>query len=93
MVIIGEDLFLQVNIIEISNHPFFKDEKINHSVLKLYIFQHFIPPPFGLLKNTFSVFQVKLLGLVRMVTYSKQDIGLSQNMIIHLQVITKQKIL
>ena len=41
---------------QISNHPFFRDEKINKSVLKLYISQHFIPPPFGLLKNTFSVF-------------------------------------
>ena len=41
---------------QISNHPFFKDEGINQSVLKLYIAQHFIPPPFGLLKNTFSVF-------------------------------------
>ena len=25
-------------------------------MLKLYISQHFIPPPFGLLKNTYSVF-------------------------------------
>ena len=41
---------------QIINHPFFKDEGINQSVLKLYIAQHFIPPPFGLLKNTFSVF-------------------------------------
>ena len=41
---------------QISNHPFFRDEEINQSVLKLYISQHFIPPPFGLLKNTHSVF-------------------------------------
>ena len=41
---------------QISNHPFFKDEGINQSVLKLYIAQHFIPPPFGLLKNTFLYF-------------------------------------
>ena len=27
---------------QISNHPFFKDEGINQSVLKLYIAQHFI---------------------------------------------------
>ncbi len=48
---------------QISNHPFFKHEKINHSVLKLYICQHFIPPPFGLLKNTFSVFPGEIVRL------------------------------
>ena len=41
---------------QISNHPFFRNEPINQSVLKLYVTQHFIPPPYGLLKNTFSVF-------------------------------------
>ncbi len=46
---------------QISNHPFFRDEKINQSVLKLYISQHYIPPPFGLLKNTFSVFPGEII--------------------------------
>ena len=48
---------------QISNHPFFKDEQVNQSVLKLYISQHFIPPPFGLLKNTFSVFPGEIVKL------------------------------
>ena len=46
---------------QISNHPFFRDEEINQSVLKLYISQHFIPPPFGLLKNTHSVFPGEII--------------------------------
>ena len=41
---------------QISNHPFFRNEKVNQSVLKLYLEQHYIPPPFGILNNTFSVF-------------------------------------
>ena len=48
---------------QISNHPFFRDEEINKSVLKLYIAQQFVPPPFGLLKNTFSVFPGEIVKL------------------------------
>ena len=40
---------------QISRHPFFCNEPINQEVLRLYITQHFIPPPFGLLRNTYSV--------------------------------------
>ena len=56
MDLIVEVLFFSSQYNQISNHPFFRDEEINQSVLKLYISQHFIPPPFGLLKNTHSVF-------------------------------------
>ena len=52
---------------QISTHPFFKDERINQSVLKLYIAQHFIPPPFGLLKNTF--FWLIYLHFSNIITY------------------------
>ena len=48
---------------QISSHPFFIDEEINQSVLKLYISQHYIPPPFGLLKNTYSVFPGEIVKL------------------------------
>ena len=48
---------------QISNHPFFRDEEINQSVLKLYISQHFIPPPYGLLKNTYSVYPGEIVKL------------------------------
>ena len=40
-----------------------EDEEINQSVLKLYISQHHIPAPFGLLKNTFSVFPGEIVKL------------------------------
>ena len=48
---------------QISNHPYFKNEKINQSVLKLYLNQHFIPPPFGILNNTFSVCPGEIISL------------------------------
>ena len=40
---------------QISRHPAFSNEPINEEILKLYLNQHFIPSPFGLLYNTFSV--------------------------------------
>jgi len=40
---------------QISNHPVFNNEPIDGEVLKLYLTQHFIPAPFGLLKNTYAV--------------------------------------
>ena len=40
---------------QIVRHPDFKDENLNFNVLKLYLSQQFISPPFGLFKNTFSV--------------------------------------
>lgn len=40
---------------QISKHPVFKAAEIDASVLKLYLRQHFIPAPFGILKNTFQV--------------------------------------
>ena len=48
---------------QISNHPLFCNEKVNQSVLKLYMEQHFIPPPFGILNNTFSVFPGEIITL------------------------------
>ncbi len=40
---------------QISNHPSFINIEIDLEVLKLYLAQHFIPAPFGLLKNSFQV--------------------------------------
>lgn len=37
---------------QITAHPAFKNEKVNPQVLTLYLEQHFIPAPFGLLENT-----------------------------------------
>ena len=57
---------------QISNHPFFRDEEINQSVLKLYISQHFIPPPYGLLKNTYSVYPGEIVKLDKYGTLEKK---------------------
>ena len=67
---------------QISNHPFFRDEEINQSVLKLYISQHFIPPPFGLLKNTHSVFPGEIIKFDKYGKLEKEDTGLFLNLII-----------
>ncbi len=40
---------------QVVGHPFFKDNPINLHVLKLYLSQHFIPPPYALIKNTHQV--------------------------------------
>ena len=40
---------------QISNHPSFYNNEIDLQVLKLYLSQHFIPAPFGLLKNSFQL--------------------------------------
>jgi asparagine synthase (glutamine-hydrolysing) len=40
---------------QIKNHPDFKKNTIDESVLKLYLQQHFMPAPFGLYKQTHQV--------------------------------------
>jgi len=51
----GETLVFASQYNQISRHPVFNNESINEEVLKLYLTQHHIPSPFGLLKNTYSV--------------------------------------
>ena len=57
---------------QISNHPFFKNESINQSVFKLYITQHFVPPPYGLLENTFSVFPGEIIKVGKNLEFLKK---------------------
>ncbi len=40
---------------QVVSHPNFIDNNIDPSVLKLYLTQHFIPAPFGIIKKTFQV--------------------------------------
>lgn len=40
---------------QIAKHPEFSDNSYNYDVLKLYLTQHFIPSPFGLIKDTYQV--------------------------------------
>ncbi|MBI87314.1 MAG: asparagine synthase (glutamine-hydrolyzing) [Candidatus Marinimicrobia bacterium] len=40
---------------QLSKHPIFQSGMVDTAVLKLYLTQHFIPPPFGILENTFSL--------------------------------------
>ena len=40
---------------QISKHPNFRYKHINSSVLKLYLSQHYIPSPFGILEDTYSL--------------------------------------
>lgn len=40
---------------QISHHPKLKNRNINPEILRLYLEQHFIPAPFGILENTFQI--------------------------------------
>ena len=40
---------------QISRHPSFFQNSVDNKVLKLYLLQHHIPSPVGLIKNTFSL--------------------------------------
>ncbi len=40
---------------QVVTHPAFADQPVDPQILKLYLQQHFMPAPFGLIKNTFQV--------------------------------------
>jgi asparagine synthase (glutamine-hydrolysing) len=48
---------------QIAAHPAFADRPIDPQVLKLYLEQHFMPAPFGLLKDTFQVLPGEILRI------------------------------
>ena len=48
-------LFFASQYNQIVSHPSFYESKTNPEVLKLYLLQHHIPAPFGILDNTFQV--------------------------------------
>ena len=51
----GRSLVFASQYNQISRHPAYNKEQINQQVLKLYLKQHFVPPPFGLLEKTYCV--------------------------------------
>ena len=51
----GRSLVFASQYNQISRHPAYNKEQINQQVLKLYLKQHFVPPPFGLLDKTYCV--------------------------------------
>ena len=51
----GKSLVFASQYNQISRHPVYNKEQINQQVLKLYLKQHFVPPPFGLLNKTYCV--------------------------------------
>ena len=51
----GKSLVFASQYNQISKHPTYNKEQINEQVLKLYLKQHFVPPPFGLLNKTYCV--------------------------------------
>ena len=46
---------------QISRHESFYSEAIDESVLKLYLSLHYIPSPYGILKNTHSIYPGEIL--------------------------------
>lgn len=51
----GQTLIAASQFDQVVMHPAFNRQLIDEQVLKLYLQQHFLPAPFGLLKNTFQV--------------------------------------
>ena len=47
---------------QVATHPSFRDNNINSKVLKLFLEQHYIPAPFGILKNTYQVMPGELVS-------------------------------
>ena len=58
----GKILVFASQFNQISGHKAFYGESVNEEVLKLYLTQHFIPAPFGLLMNTFSVYPGEIVS-------------------------------
>ncbi len=48
---------------QVSKHPKFQNQEIDPSVLKLYLRQHFVPAPLGILKNTFQVMPGEIITI------------------------------
>lgn len=46
---------------QVIRHPHFAKQEVDAQVLKLYLQQHFMPAPFGLMRNTFQVEPGKLV--------------------------------
>ena len=57
---------------QISHHPKFRDRSINPRVLKLYLRQHFVPAPFGILENTFQVLPGEIVTITRDFSVKKE---------------------
>ncbi len=51
----GHTLMAASQFDQVVKHPVFNGQPVDEQVLKLYLQQHFLPAPFGLLKNTFQV--------------------------------------
>ncbi len=50
---------------QLARHPSFSNESYDPSVLKLFLQQHYIPAPFGLIRNTFQVSPGEIVELSR----------------------------
>ena len=51
----GQKLVFASQYDQVVSHPNFINNNIDESVLKLYLTQHFLPAPFGIIKKTFQV--------------------------------------
>jgi len=59
----GSTLVAASQFDQVALHPAFANQPVNQQVLKLYLQQHYLPAPFGLLKNTFQVAPGEMITL------------------------------
>ena len=57
---------------QISHHPKFREQPIDPQVLKLYLRQHFVPAPFGILQNTFQVLPGEIITVTNDLSLRKE---------------------
>ena len=64
---------------QVAQHPSFKDNQLDSSILKLFFEQHFIPTPYGLLKGTYQVMPGEIITFPPMEVFKKHVTGNFQN--------------
>ena len=64
---------------QVAQHPSFKDNQLDSSILKLFFEQHFIPAPYGLLKGTYQVMPGEIITFPPMEVFKKHVTGNFQN--------------
>ncbi len=48
---------------QVTKHPNFRSQEIDPAVLKLYLRQHFVPAPLGIMKNTYQVLPGEIITI------------------------------
>jgi len=68
----GQTLVAASQYNQVFLHPEYNEQPLNPQVLKLYLEQHYMPPPFGLYKKTFQVLPGEIVSLKKNGTINRK---------------------